>query len=72
MSDFGAVLDYALELEASVPEAAVAKLEAVRPAAMGPTKKQREELAKAASSPASATPPAPAPAAHAAADDKRK
>jgi hypothetical protein len=82
MSDFGAVLEYAMQLEASAPEADLAKLEAIRPAALGPTKKQREELAKAAASKAAAsptpaaTPPAPAPATHAAthpaADDKRK
>jgi phenylalanyl-tRNA synthetase alpha subunit len=48
MSDFGNLMAYALELEASVPEAAMAKLEAVRPTSMPPTKRQREEAEKLA------------------------
>jgi hypothetical protein len=52
MSDFGAVLEYAMQLEAAAPEAAVAKLAEMRPASMGPTKAQREEMAKAATHPA--------------------
>jgi hypothetical protein len=66
MSDFGAVLDYAMMLEAEAPAAALDKLAAMRPAAMGATKKEREEATKAAHQPA-----APAHAT-AAADDKRK
>jgi hypothetical protein len=48
MSDFGAVLDYAMELEASMPEAEIAKFEAIRPAAMGMTARQQEEATKLA------------------------
>jgi hypothetical protein len=47
-SDFGAVLDYAMELEASMPEAEIAKFEAIRPAAMGMTARQQEEATKLA------------------------
>jgi hypothetical protein len=60
-----------MQLEAAVPEAALAKFEEMRPAAMGPSKKEREELAKAAQQRATQHPPTPAPA-HAAADDRRK
>jgi hypothetical protein len=48
MSDFGAVLDYAMNLEASMPEAEIAKFEAIRPAAMGMTARQQEEATKLA------------------------
>jgi hypothetical protein len=48
MSDFGAVLDYAMELEAAMPEAEIAKFEAIRPAAMGMTARQQEEATKLA------------------------
>jgi hypothetical protein len=68
MSDFGAVWEYAMMLEAEMPPATLMKFDDVRPAAMGPSKKEREELAKKAQQPAT---PAPAPA-HAAADDRRK
>ena len=47
MSDFGAVYDYALALEASVPAAAMAEFEKIRPGVLGLTKRQREEAAKA-------------------------
>jgi hypothetical protein len=47
-SDFGAVLDYAMQLEASLPEAEIAKFEAIRPAAMGMTARQQEEATKLA------------------------
>lgn len=55
MSDFGAVYDYALMLEASVPAAAMAELSKVRPGVMGPPR------------PA----PTSAPPAHAADDKKK-
>ena len=48
MSDFGAVLEYAMQLEASIPEGEVAKFEAIRPAAMGMTARQQEEANKLA------------------------
>lgn len=48
MSDFGAVYDYALALEASIPPAAMAELEAIRPACLGLTKRQKEEREKLA------------------------
>jgi len=38
MSDFGAVYDYALALEAAVPASAMAELSKVRPGVMGPLK----------------------------------
>lgn len=76
MSDFGAVLNYAMELEASMPEGTLEKFAEMRPAAMGPTKKQREELTRAAADAAGGAPPPPpphdAPTAHRAPDDKRK
>jgi hypothetical protein len=58
-------LDYAMMLEAETPAATLTKLESVRPAAMGATRKEREEAAK------THQPAAPAHAT-AAADDKRK
>jgi hypothetical protein len=62
MSDFGAVWEYAIQLENAMPEAALAKLEDIRPPTLGPTRKQREEAAKAAAHPAPAA--AQTPAAH--------
>lgn len=58
MSDFGALLEYAMQLEAEAPAGTIAKLEAIRPATMGATKAEREAAAK---------PPPAAPA-----DDKKK
>lgn len=48
MSDFGAVYDYALQLEAAVPPGTMAELEAIRPACLGLTKRQKEEQEKLA------------------------
>ena len=48
MSDFGAVLEYALMLEGSIPAGEAAKYEVVRPAVMGLTKRQKEEREKLA------------------------
>ena len=48
MSDFGAVYDYALQLEAAVPPGTMAELEAIRPACLGLTRKQKEEAEKLA------------------------
>lgn len=48
MSDFGAVYEYALQLEASIPAGTMAELEAIRPAVMGMTKRQTEEAEKLA------------------------
>ena len=48
MSDFGAVLEYALALEASIPAGDAMKYEAIRPAVMGMTKRQKEEAEKLA------------------------
>jgi hypothetical protein len=69
MSDFGAVWEYALQLEAAMPEAALAKLEDIRPPTLGPTRKQREEAAKA--TPAAAQTPAAHPTPAAAAPEKK-
>jgi len=51
MSDFGAVLEYALALEASMPEADATKFEAIRPGVMGLTKRQKAEAEKFAAMP---------------------
>ena len=48
MSDFGAVYDYALQLEATIPPGTMAELEAIRPACLGLTKRQKEEREKLA------------------------
>ena len=48
MSDFGAVYEYALQLEASIPAGMTAEMEAIRPAVMGMTKRQTEEAEKLA------------------------
>jgi hypothetical protein len=48
MSDFGAVYDYALMLEASVPAGMMAQFEAIRPAVLGMTPRQKEEAEKLA------------------------
>ena len=48
MSDFGAVYEYALQLEGSIPAGAMAEMEAIRPAVMGMTPRQTEEAAKLA------------------------
>jgi hypothetical protein len=47
-SDFGAVYDYALALEASIPAGTMAQFEAIRPAVLGMTKRQKEEAEKLA------------------------
>jgi len=46
MSDFGAVYDYALALEAEVPEAALAKVKHLRPGMLPETKAMREAREK--------------------------
>lgn len=48
MSDFGAVYDYALALEASIPVGTMAEFEVIRPAVLGLTKRQKEEQDKLA------------------------
>jgi hypothetical protein len=48
MSDFGAVLDYAMTLEASLPEGEMTKFEVIRPGVMGMTARQQEEADKLA------------------------
>jgi hypothetical protein len=48
MSDFGAVLDYAMTLEASLPEGEMTKFEVIRPGVMGMTARQQEEAGKLA------------------------
>jgi hypothetical protein len=47
-SDFGTVVDYALMLEGSIPAGDAMKFEAIRPAVMGMTKRQKEEAEKLA------------------------
>lgn len=48
MSDFGAVLEYAMALEGSIPAGTMAQFEAIRPAVMGMTQRQKEEAEKLA------------------------